>query len=349
LSHLSDAEKRAYVLADNKLAELAGWDREVLAIEFQSLLDLGFDLETTGFDISEIDLVLGEPAQNEGKSEPEDRLPALGAGPAISRYGDLWLLGRHRLLCSAPDLQASYDRLLESEKAKFVFSSPFPAPAKGSAAFAPQQMSDGDPSTALMATLRCLVANTETGSVHMLCADWRYQTEMLRVGNEIYSELKDLCVWTGIKNNESSLYRSEHELIYLWQNGEAPPGRNLPLQRARRPRGNVWRDVDVTIQTDNSSRAEKPVALVAQALKDMSAAGDLVLDPFADSGTVLIAAEHSDRKASAIEKSPLHADRIIERWQHYTGQSAILAATSEDFAQRRELTTSSASSLEPVG
>src|SRR5262245_36749294 len=125
LSHLSDAEKRAYVLADNRLAEKAGWDRQLLAIELQGLIEIDVDIELTGFEMAEIDLILEEAGEaTSAPRGPEDEAPERSPGPAVSQSGDLWVLGDHRLLCGDARDKASYDRLLEGAKAEFVFTDP---------------------------------------------------------------------------------------------------------------------------------------------------------------------------------------------------------------------------------
>src|SRR5262249_28100357 len=125
LSHLSEAEKRAYVLADNKLAEHAEWDREMLAIELQGLIELDVDIELTGFEMAEIDLILEEAREASGEANgPEGQAPESSTGPAVSRLGDLWQLGAHRLLCGDARDKAAYDQLLAGAEAEFVFTDP---------------------------------------------------------------------------------------------------------------------------------------------------------------------------------------------------------------------------------
>src|SRR5438270_3402965 len=125
LSHLSEPDKRAYILTDNKLAEKAGWDKEVLAIELQGLIDLDFEIELTGFELPEIDLILEEAQEAKGASKgPEDDVPQYPSGPIVSQSGDLWILGNHRLLCADARDQAAYERLLEGAKAEFAFTDP---------------------------------------------------------------------------------------------------------------------------------------------------------------------------------------------------------------------------------
>jgi DNA modification methylase len=355
LSHLSDAEKRAYILADNKLALRAGWDRELLAIELQGLVDLNFEIDLTGFETAEVDFILEDAREASGlQTGPEDDAPAYVDGAAVSRQGDLWSLGNHRLLCADAREQASFDLLLDGQKAQFVFTDPpYNVAIDGNVcglghirhrefAMASGEMTEAAFTDFLKTTYERLAANTTDGSIHMICMDWRHQSEMLAAGRAIYSELKNLCVWNKNNAGMGTFYRSKHELIYVWKNGPGAHINNFELGQHGRHRSNVWDYPGIS--TQRAGRLEelamhptvKPVALVVDAIKDVSAPGDLVLDPFAGSGTVLIAAERTGRKARAIEIDPGYVDVAVRRWQNYTGKSAVLVATGETFEQREE-------------
>src|SRR5215468_5851208 len=208
LSHLSEADKRAYVLADNKLAEQAGWDRELLAIELQGLIELDIDIELTGFEMAEVDLILEEAREATGaECGPEDEAPEPTPGPAVTQTGDLWLLGAHRLLCGDSREQAAYDRLLEGAKAEFVFTDPpYNVAIDGNVcglgkirhrefAMASGEMSEAEFTSFLEAVFRLLANNSIEGSVHQIFMDWRHMGEMLAAGRKVYTELKNLCVW----------------------------------------------------------------------------------------------------------------------------------------------------------
>jgi DNA modification methylase len=350
LSHLSEAEKRAYILADNKLAEKAGWDKELLAIELRGLIELDFDIELTGFETAEIDLILEEAGEATGTaSGPEDAAPEPSAGPAVSQLGDLWLLGTHRLLCGDARDEAAYDALLEGAKAEFVFTDPpFNVPIDGHVcglgrvhhrefAMASGEMTEAEFTGFLQAVFGLLVDNTVDGSIHQLCMDWRHIAEMLSAGRAVYSELKNLCVWNKSNAGMGSFYRSKHELVFVWKSGTAAHINNFELGQHGRHRTNVWDYAGVN--TMRPGRMEelalhptvKPVALVAHAIKDCSRRGGLVLDPFCGSGTILIAAERTGRKARALEIDPIYVDVAVRRWQTYTGKSAVLAGSDESF------------------
>ena len=278
LSHLSAADKRAYVLADNKLAEKAGWDRELLAIELQGLIELDVDIE--------LEFAFTDPPYN------------------VAIDGHVCGLGRiqHREFAMGCG---------EMSEAEF---------------------------TAFLKTVFALLAdNSIDGSIHQVCMDWRHIWEMLEAGRTVYSELKNLCVWNKSNAGMGSIYRSKHELVFVWKSGTAAHLNNFELGQHGRHRSNVWDYPG--INTMRPGRLEelamhptvKPVALVADAIKDCSRRGGLVLDPFCGSGTILIAAERTGRKARALEIDPIYVDVAVRRWQACAGKSAILAGSSETF------------------
>ena len=345
LSHLSESEKRAYILADNKLAERAGWDRDLLAIELQGLTDLNFEIDLTGFEAADVDFILDDAPEVSGtRIRREDEVPAYGKGAAVSRVHDLWALGDHRLLCADAREQTSYDVLLDGQKSQFVFTDPLYDGGGNVGVLGPfhygasGKIPDLEFITGLTLILERLVANTVDGSIHMICMDWRLQAEMLAAGSKVYSKLEDLCFWNKSKAGVGSFYRSKHELIYVWKNGLAPHVDNFKL--GRRHRSNVWDyTIVATARTGQLQEGVKPVALIADAIKDVSAPGDLVLDPFAGSGTIVIAAERTGRKARALEIDPAYVDVAVRRWQSYSGKPAVLVATGETFEQRERRIT----------
>jgi DNA modification methylase len=352
LSHLSEAEKRAYILADNKLAEKAGWDREILAIELQSLIDLEFDMELTGFEIPEIDLILDEADEaKRDLGETEDDTPRPIASPTITQAGDLWALGEHRILCGDALDNASYERLLGGEKADFVFTDPpYNVPIEGHVcgkgaihhrefAMASGEMSAQEFTGFLARVFAHLVAHSKDGSIHDVCMDWRHIVEIMAAGRKAYSELKNLCIWNKNNAGMGSFYRSKHELVFVWKNGAAPHINNFELGQHGRNRSNVWEYPGIS--TMRAGRLEelamhptvKPVALVADAIKDCSRRGAVVLDPFLGSGTSVIAAERTGRRARGIEIDTAYVDVAVRRWQSYTGKFATLAQTGQTFEE----------------
>ena len=360
LSHLNDDHKRAYILADNRLAEKAGWNREIMTIELQHLIDVGFDVELTGFETADIDLLMDDLSD---ESEAADSLPAASKGPAVSRSGDLWFLGKHRLLCGDARSAADYDRLMGSDKAEFVFTDP-PWNLKilghvsglgrirhGDFAMASGEMTSNEFTAFLRSVFDQLVQHSQDGSIHQICIDWRHLREMLDAGEPVYSELKNLCIWNKRSAGNGSFYRSKHELVFVWKNGDTPHINNFELGQHGRYRSNVW-DYE-GVNSFRAGRMEelamhptvKPVALVADAIKDCSKRGGLVLDAFSGSGTIFIAAERTGRRARALEIDPHYVDVAIKRWQKFTGKSALLAPleeTFEEIAEQRSATPAAA-------
>jgi DNA modification methylase len=357
IGHLSPAQKRAYILADNRLAEKAGWDQEILAVELQALLDDKFEVILTGFDTPEIDVILDRATEAKSDRLEDDVIPA--TGPAVTQPGDLWRLGNHRLLCGNALEDTSYATLLEGTKANLIITDPpYNVTIDGNVgglgqihhqAFAMGcgEMTAPEFTTFLTKVFRNLVAYSVDGSIHYAFMDWRHIGEMLDAGHATYSELKNLCIWNKTNGGMGSFYRSKHELVFVWKSGMAPHLNNFELGQHGRNRTNVWDYAGAN--TFRASRMDelqmhptvKPVALIADAIRDCSKQGDIVLDPFCGSGTILIAAERTGRKAHALEIDPVYVDVAIRRWEALTGKSATLATgkTFEEIAEQRAVET----------
>ncbi len=351
LEHLTDEQVRAYVIADNKLAECAGWDQDLLAVELQGLseIDLDFDLEVIGFEAAEIDLLIGGGAE-ECESDPADASTGLDPNaPTVSRPGDLWQIGPHRLLCADALDGASYTRLLGGQKAQLVFADPpYNVPIDGHVsglgrarhaefAMASGEMSEAEFTAFLEKALKHHAAHSTDGALHFVCMDWRHSGEILVASRSIYSECKNLCVWVKTNAGMGSLYRSQHELIYVFKVGTAPHTNNVELGRHGRTRSNVWRYAGV-----NSFGAErdaalavhptvKPVRLVADAILDCSKRGDRVLDGFAGSGTTLLGAERTGRIGYGLEIEPRYVDSAIRRLAEHAGLEAVHIESGRTF------------------
>src|SRR5438874_1569102 len=331
IAHLSATQKRAYILADNRLAEKAGWDQEILAVELQGLQADGFEVVLTGFVTPEIDVILDAAADTKSDRHDDDNIPA--AGPAVTQPGDLWLLGGHRMLCGNALEGASYDNLLDGGKASLIFTDPpYNVAIDGNVggngqihhrAFAMGcgEMTSPGFTSFLAQTFQHLAANSLDGSIHYICMDWRHMQEMLAAGYTVYSELKNVCIWNKNNGGMGSFYRSKHELVFVWKAGTAPHVNNFELGQHGRYRTNVWDYAGVnTFRSDRMDELQmhptvKPVALVADAIRDCSKQGDIVLDPFCGSGTILIAAERTGRKARTLEIDPGYVDVAIRRWE----------------------------------
>ncbi len=349
LSHLTEADKKAYVIADNRLAEKSGWDNEILAIELQHLIDIGFDVDLTGFEPAETDLII--EGMGEESEQPENLVPAGSGGPVVSQLGDIWLLGKHILVCGDSTDVAAYRLLMGDERADFVFTDPpYNVRIDGHVsglgqikhrefAMASGEMSEVQFIDFLSKVYKLLCQFSNDGSIHQICMDWRHMREMLAAGDAHYAELKNVCIWNKSNAGMGSFYRSKHEMVFVWKNGTAPHINTFELGQHGRHRTNVW-DYD-GVNTMRLGRMDelamhptvKPVSLVADAIKDCSKRGNLVLDPFCGSGTILIAAEKTGRRARAIELDPAYVDVAIRRWEHYTGKLACLAPMGETFEQ----------------
>ena len=356
IEHLSEAEKRAYILADNRLAEDAGWDKEMLAIELQGLIDLDFTIELTGFETAEVDIILEEAAEAEAPDRNiEDEVPPMPeAGPTVTQAGDLWQLGRHRLLCGDATHADSYGRLLGEGKAAMIFTDPpYNVPIAGHVSGLGKHqhrefaMASGEMTTEaftefLQVVFGHMATHARDGTLHFICMDWRHVAEVLAAGEAVYSELKNLCVWVKKNGGMGSFYRSRHELVFAFKSGDGPHINNFELGQTGRYRTNVWEYAGVnSFERERDSALAmhptvKPVALVADAIKDCSKQRQLVLDPFAGSGTTVIAAEKTGRCARVLELDPLYCDTIVRRWQAFTGKQARHCESGRSFEEIEE-------------
>jgi len=303
-----------------------------------------------GFEIPEIDLIIQEATIKPSTNE-ELELPA--AGPAICHLGDVWLLGNHRILCGNSLEEAGYTRLMKGCKADIVFVDPpynvaidGHVSGNGSIRHREFQMASGEMTQEefvrfLTGCLGLLACHSKVGSVHYVCMDWRHTGELLDAGKLCYGGLLNLCVWAKDKGGMGSLYRSQHELIFVYRNGKSSHRNNIQLGRFGRNRTNIWHYPGVNTasrQGDEGNLLElhptvKPIALVADALLDCSAPGNLVLDSFLGSGSTLMAAQRTGRICYGIEIDPLYVDTAIRRWHRETGGEAIHAESGERFGE----------------
>jgi DNA modification methylase len=349
---MTEAEKRAYVIADNKLALNAGWDEELLAAELGALyaLDLDFSVEITGFSIAEADSLIAGLAVEEDHNPADDQVPE--DPPERCKAGDIWQLGAHRLICgNALDPQV-IDRLMDGQTAAMVFTDPpYNVPIEGHVgnsgkikhrefAMASGEMSQDQFITFLQTALQKLYDHSLDGSIHFVCMDWRHMQDLLVAGHSVYDEFKNLIVWVKDNGGMGTFYRSRHELIFAFKKGTAPHINTFELGQHGRYRTNVWEYKGVN--TLRAGRMEelaihptaKPVQMIVDAIKDVSARSDIVLDLFGGSGSTLIAAHKTGRKAFLCELDTLYCDRIIARWEAYAKDDAqLLTAGSMEAAE----------------
>ena len=366
LDHLTKDQAKAFAIADNRLTENASWNEALLGEIFSELstLDLSFSLEDTGFSMSEIDLRIADFESPDAPSL-DDELPAPPAH-IVSQLGDLWLLGKHRILCGSALEDTSFERLMMSKKADLIFTDPpFNVPIEGHVsgrrdnkakqekskhaefAMASGEMTPAEFTQFLERSLGLLAANSKAGSIHYVCMDWRHLPELQSAGSSVYTELKNLCVWVKDKGGMGSLYRSQHELILVFKNGKSSHRNNVELGKHGRYRTNVWQYAGANTLSRQGHEGDllamhptvKPMNLVADAILDCSARGEIVLDPFLGSGTTLLASERTGRICYGVELSPAYVDLAITRWQAITGQEAIHAASNQSFDERLLTTT----------
>lgn len=352
---LTPDQLRAYRLADNRIAELAGWNQEMLAIEFQHLtsIELDFNIETIGWDMPQIDILLdayaGGSARANDEADPADELPEEGKN-AVSRLGDLWRLGRHRVMCASALDAAAFARLMDGRKAAMLCQDPpwniavSKISGLGKVSHRPFPMANGDMTNGefrqfLREEIRCNIAHAEPGAVVEIFIDWRGIEKVIAAGEAEGLELVNVCVWVKSNGGMGSLFRSQHELIVVFRKPGGSIKNNVQLGRFGRYRTNVWQ-----VAGQNSFGAErmealeshptrKPVELIAEAMRDVTDIGDIVLDSFLGSGTAVLAAERTGRIAYGIELDPLYVDTTIRRWEKLTGHRALLDATGRSFGE----------------
>ena len=312
---------------------------------------LDFSIEDTGFQIGEIDLRIASLDPLPGADDPAYVLPELPTGPPISKIGDLWVLGRHRLLCGSALDAAAFAALMGEERAATVFTDPpYNVPIDGHTSglgaihHRPFPMACGEMGAAeftafLAAALGNLATFSVDGSVHFICMDWRHLEELLAASRNAYDGILNLCVWTKTNAEMGSFYRSQHELVFVFKHGRHGHRNNVQLGRFGRHRSNVWAYPGANSFARHGEEGNllalyptvKPVAMVADAILDCTARGDIVLDAFVGSGTTIVAAERTGRRCHAIELDPGHTDTTVRRWQALTGNTARHAANGRSF------------------
>jgi DNA modification methylase len=351
--HLSEAEVRAFALADNKLAEKAGWDPALLAAEFEDLAlalpELGLDLSTTAFEPHEIDSILADLGESTTLSagdsipDPQDTV--------VARKGDVFVLDQHRITAGDARDGNAFQRLMMSETATMVFvDPPYNVRIQGHVGgrgrikhrefeYASGEMTSQQFTRFLQDSLTQCARHTIDGGITYVCMDWRHISELLAAGAAVYDELKNICVWNKTTPGQGSFYRSQYELVFVYKRGKGPHLNTFELGQNGRTRSNVW-----SYPGANAFRAGrmdelkmhptvKPVALIADVMRDCSRRGSIILDAFAGAGTTIIAAEQIGRRAFCIEIDPRYVDVAVRRWQQATGKDAILEATGQTFEE----------------
>lgn len=352
LQHLSPAQKRAFAIADNRLAELGEWDLRVLADELAFLFSDGpeitFDPRITAFDTVEVDqIILGGNGAHDEPDRADRKIP-LPAETAVTATGDVWICGKHKLYCGNATHAKTYRDFLAREAVDIVFMDPpFNVPNAGHVtdragvrefAMAHGEMSPDEFTAFLASALSLIREKMAAGAVVYICMDWRHLDELSAAARPLFGAMRNLIVWVKTNAGMGSLYRSQHELVAMY----AAPGKitnNFGLGGKGRHRTNVWKYPGLS--SFGRGRSEtlamhptvKPVAMVADALRDCSKRSDIVLDAFGGSGTTMIAAQKTGRRARLVEIDPIYCDVTVKRWQDFTGDTARLAETGETFVE----------------
>ena len=357
VEHLSEQQKRAFMITDNQLTTNSEWDERLLGEQFKTLsqAEIDFNIDVTGFEMGEIDLLIENlDLSTEGKEDPADALPQ-PSPVQVGQIGDLWQLGKHRILCGDALNEDSFSKLMGARRAAAVFADPpYNDPIDGYVSgfgkvhhsefiMASGEMSGAQFTEFLLKVCQNLARNSEGGSLHFICIDWRHVPELLAASSRVYSEFKNLCIWVKESGGQGSLYRSRHELVFLFKSGKAKHQNNIQLGQYGRYRTNVWeygrvssRAQDGEEQLSGLHPTIKPVAMVADAILDCTSRNDIVLDPFLGSGTTVIAAERTGRICYGMELNPSYVDTAIRRWQNFTGLSAVHGVSGKRFVDLGE-------------
>ncbi|MCZ4128601.1 MULTISPECIES: site-specific DNA-methyltransferase [Pseudomonadota] len=331
LEHLTPTQRRALVIADNKIAENAGWDEELLRLELAELQEADFDLALTGFDADELlEIMAGEETTAEGHTD-EDAAPEVPVTP-VSKPGDVWIMGKHRLLCGDSTDDASYDTLLGTERVAMIFQDPpynvdYANTAKDklrgtNRPILNDNLGDGFQDFLLAAFKPALARCNGAVYVAMSSSELDTLQSAFRAAGGKWSTF---IIWA---KNTFTLGRSDYQrqyepILYGWPEGATRHW------CGDRDQGDVWHFNKPRVNDLHPTM--KPVELVERAIRNSSRPGDVVLDPFGGSGTTLIAAEKSGRQARLIELDPKYVDVIVRRWQEYAGSQAVREADGVKF------------------
>lgn len=360
---LSKDQQRAFVLADNKIASMSTWDKPLLIEQFTLLLDVEFEIETTGFSTAEIDIVIDGAEEPEGPDEDDLQPEDIPEEVIVTKPGYVWILDQHRIICGDSLKEETYNILMkEGEQAQMCITDP-PYNVKidkhvcGSGktkhkefAMASGEMSESEFTNFLTTACSNIALNCQSGAIVFCFMDWRHMREMMDSGEKVFGKMRQLCVWSKDNGGLGTFYRSQHELVFVFKHGDTSHINNFELGQHGRYRTNVWNYAGVNTFSGKGYKqlamhpTVKPVSLIADAIRDCSHRGGIILDPFAGSGTILIAAERAGRVARAIEYEPRYVDVAIRRWERITGKSAIHEASGMTFQERYAVSSSSSSS-----
>lgn len=355
VKHLSSAQKKAFIIADNRLTEIAEWNEPLLRqqlIEI-TLEDPDISLEVTGFDVAEIDLKIS--VGGDGHQDiTETEVPAVvGAGPTVTEPAMTWRLGGHRIHCGSSLEAKSFEIALGGNVADVGITDPpynvrIDGHVSGNGrirhkefAMAAGEMTGSEFTSFLKSAIGNMCAASKAGSLHYSFMDWRHASEILTVGRELSLELMNVATWVKSNPGMGSFYRSQHELCFVFKHGRGRHRNNVQLGRFKRNRSNVWMYPGANNAASTGEEGKllglhptaKPVKLIADIILDCTARGEIVLDPFLGAGATLIAAERLGRRCCGLELDPAYVDTAVRRWQAFTGEKAVCEATGESFDQ----------------
>lgn len=357
LDHLAPHQIRAYRVADNRLAELAGWDDAILKLELGDLIEIDFAVELTGFETAQIDMIMSADEAPAPKADPADAVKPI-AEQSVTRRGDLWLLGDHRILCGDARERADYETLMGGELAQMTFTDPpYNVRINGHVGglgkikhrafpMASGEMDKPEFTGFLTIVFAEIATACQDGALIYTCIDGPHLHEMLTAGYAVYDELKAVITWAKTNAGMGSLYRTQTELIPLWKKGKAPHINNIELGRHGRYRTTLWTYAGANgfgrgrMEDLAAHPTVKPCAMVMDAIKDASKPRGIILDPFGGSGTTLIAAQKTKRRGYLMELDPLYVDVAIARWEKlFKGQArhAETGLTFDEMVAQRGL------------
>lgn len=357
-SDLTEEQRRAFAIADNRLNELSEWDDTLLTDELSFLFEGGFELEITGFTTADLDFS-GSAERQPSEPQSDDVTLPEPTDRAITRLGDRWQIGPHRLLCGNALDVIAWEQLLGDKRADILFGDlPYNVPIQGHVsgngrhhhrefAYASGEMTAPEFTAFLRTIFRHCTRFTKNGSIHYHCMDWRHMREILDAADGVYDQFKQLIIWKKTNAGQGAFYRSQHELVFVFKAGKARHINNFGLGE-KRYRTNVveycgsngfrrGRDADLEAHS-----TVKPTALIADFLLDCSSRGQLVVDPTVGSGSTLIAAHRTGRRGYAIEIDPLYVDTALRRLSAASNLSPVLAGDGRSFDEIAAERTSSA-------
>ena len=362
IDHLSREEVLTFMLADQKLAEAVEWDDKQLKsifhilTDYQLVCETDYDLSLTGFETSEIDNFVFIDGPEDDLSQVEQLLEKIENQKPVSKEGDIWLMGHHRLLCGDSLVLDNYKLLLKDKQINLVATDPpynlkISGFVSGNGAVKHREFKNGSGeyhSSGFTKFLSTAMSHSCTalanGGLVYVFMDWRHVTELLAAADELKLQQLNLCVWDKGCGGMGSFYRSQHELAFVFRHGDKQHRNNIMLGKHGRNRTNVWRYPSANMSQEGREMLKnhptpKPVPMIMDIIKDVTKPGDIVLDPFMGSGTTLIAAEKTGRYAYGIDADPLYVDLAVRRWELLTGKKAMHAVTGMSFADTQAATT----------